>query len=71
MAEQIAYVLKQAEIGTPVAEICRKIGVSEQTFSSSPRGFDFRYRCRRSRPRLDDASAGSGYHIIYKAPSTE
>lgn len=30
--EQIAYVLKQAEIGTPVADICRKIGISEQTF---------------------------------------
>jgi putative transposase len=31
-AEQIAYVLKQAEVGTPVSEVCRKIGISEQTF---------------------------------------
>jgi putative transposase len=31
-AEQIAYVLKQAEVGTPVADVCRKIGVTEQTF---------------------------------------
>lgn len=30
--EQIAFVLKQAELGTPVDEVCRKIGVSEQTF---------------------------------------
>jgi putative transposase len=30
--EQIAYALRQAETGTPVAEICRKLGVSEQTF---------------------------------------
>lgn len=30
--EQIAFVLKQAELGTPVDEVCRKIGISEQTF---------------------------------------
>jgi putative transposase len=30
--EQIAYALRQAEGGTPVAELCRKLGVSEQSF---------------------------------------
>ena len=30
--EQIAYALRQAETGTPVTDICRKLGVSEQTF---------------------------------------
>ena len=30
--EQIVAVLKQAEIGTPVAELIRKVGISEQTF---------------------------------------
>src|SRR5215207_826823 len=30
--EQIAYALHEVEVGTPVAEICRQIGVSEQTF---------------------------------------
>ena len=30
--EQIAYALRQAETGTSVADICRKLGVSEQTF---------------------------------------
>ena len=30
--EQIAYALRQAELGTPVAEGVRKMGVSEQTF---------------------------------------
>ncbi len=30
--EQIAFVLKQVEVGTPVDEVCRKVGVSEQTF---------------------------------------
>ena len=34
--EQIAYALKQAELGTAVPEICRKLGIAEQTF----------YRCR-------------------------
>ena len=30
--EQIAYALHQAESGTVPAEICRKLGISEQTF---------------------------------------
>lgn len=30
--EQIAYAIRQAEQGTPAAEICRKMGISEQTF---------------------------------------
>jgi len=30
--EQIAFALKQAELGTPVPEVCRKMGVSEATF---------------------------------------
>lgn len=29
---QIAFVLKQAEDGTPVAEVCRKVGIAEATF---------------------------------------
>ena len=30
--EQIAYALRQAETGTPVAEVLRRMGISEQTF---------------------------------------
>ena len=30
--EQVAFALKQAELGTPVAEVCRKMGVSEPSF---------------------------------------
>jgi putative transposase len=29
--KQIAFALKQAELGTPVADVCRKLGISEQT----------------------------------------
>lgn len=29
---QIAFILRQAEEGTPVAEVCRKSGISEQTY---------------------------------------
>jgi putative transposase len=29
---QIAFALQQAESGTRVAEVCRKMGISEQTF---------------------------------------
>jgi hypothetical protein len=30
--QQIAFALKQAETGTPVEEVCRKLGISQQTF---------------------------------------
>lgn len=30
--EQMAFALRQAESGVPVAEVCRKLGVTEQTF---------------------------------------
>jgi len=30
--EQIGFALRQAEAGTPVEEICRKLGVAEATF---------------------------------------
>lgn len=36
--EQVAFALKQAELGTPVPEVCRKMGVSDATF----------YNCARS-----------------------
>ena len=30
--EQIVGILKQAEVGVPVGELCRQAGISEQTF---------------------------------------
>ncbi len=37
--EQIVYALRQAESGTPVVEVCRKLGVTEQTFDRWKRKF--------------------------------
>ena len=30
--EQVAYAIRQVDGGTPVGELCRKLGISEQTF---------------------------------------
>ena len=30
--EQITFALKQQELGTPVEEICRKLGIAQATF---------------------------------------
>ncbi len=30
--ERIAFALKQAEVGTPVEAVCRKMGISDATF---------------------------------------
>jgi len=35
--EQISYALRQLEAGTPVLEVCRRLGITEQTF----------YRCKK------------------------
>jgi hypothetical protein len=45
--EQIAPVLKQAELGVPVAEVIRKVGISEQTFTD---GRSSMLAWRRTRP---------------------
>src|SRR5690348_15458990 len=37
--EQIAYALRQVESGTSVPEVCRKLGISEQTFYRWKRKF--------------------------------
>jgi putative transposase len=37
--EQIVHALRQAEAGTPSVEVCRKLGVSEQTFYRWKRQF--------------------------------
>lgn len=37
--EQIAFALKQSESGVPVAEVCRKMGVSENTFYAPKKKF--------------------------------
>ena len=39
--EQMIGVLKQAQVGVPVAEVIRKAGISEQTF--------YRWKAKRSR----------------------
>jgi putative transposase len=37
--EQIGYALREAEAGTSVLEMCRKLGISEQTFYRWKRKF--------------------------------
>ncbi len=36
---QIAFVMQQAEDGTPVAEVCRKAGIAEATFYNWPKKY--------------------------------
>ena len=31
-AQQVAHAVHQVEAGVPIAEVCRKFGISEQTF---------------------------------------
>ena len=38
--EQITYALRQVESGKPVGEVCRQIGVSEQSFYRRKRKYE-------------------------------
>jgi len=55
---QIAFVLKQAQDGTPVGEVCRKAGISDATF------YNWRKKYTGSMPsemkRLRQLEAGGG-----------
>ncbi len=46
---QIAFALKQAETGIPVAEVTRKMGITEQTF------YRWKKRCEVSALPSSDA----------------
>ena len=45
--EQIAYALRQAETGTAVTEVCRAMGISEQTY--------YRWKKQYGGMRIDEA----------------
>ncbi|MDX2106769.1 MAG: transposase [Candidatus Melainabacteria bacterium] len=49
--EQIAWALKQAELGTPVEEVCRKLGISKATLFAWKKKFGglSTYELRRMR----------------------
>lgn len=51
---QIAFVLKQAEDGTAIGEVCRKAGISEATF----------YNWRKKYAGLLLALAGTDFLIV-------
>ena len=36
---QVAFVLRQAEDGTPIGEVCRKAGIAEGTFYNWPKRY--------------------------------
>ena len=40
----MAFALRQAEGGTPVSEICRKMGVSEQILRQAQDGLYYRWK---------------------------
>jgi putative transposase len=55
--QQVAAALRRAENGTPVGEVCRKVGISGQTFYHWKRKFagigvaELR-RCAKSKTRI-------------------
>ena len=42
LEEQIVYVIRQAEAGTPVGDLCRQLGVSDATFYAWKKKYAYR-----------------------------
>ncbi len=59
--EQIVGVLKQAEVGVPVAEVIRKAGISEQTF----------YRWKKHYVGLESDASEHGPEIVSRVEAVE
>jgi putative transposase len=57
---QIVGVLKQAEAGVPVKDLCRKLGISDQTFYNWSRLTRSHPRSFLSKARLNRASSRAG-----------
>lgn len=56
--EQIAYALRLADSGTPVVDVCRKLGVSEATFYTWKKKYaDFGVSELRKLKQLEDENA--------------
>lgn len=60
--EQIAFALRQAESGTSVSEIVRKMGISEQPFQGAGRFHKYRREVRMRRFRGGDKDV-AGVHV--------
>ena len=58
--EQVAYALRLAESGTPVADVCRQIGIAEATF----------YLWKKKYGRLDPSQQGDRNVSFSASPST-
>ena len=45
--EQIVYTLRQADSGTPISDLCRQLGIAEQTFKYAHLGVSELRRLRQ------------------------
>lgn len=64
--EHIVAVLKQAELGTPVADLIRKVGITEQTFyrwKKQYKGLD-RNKCENSKNSKRRTRGSNGLSLI-------
>jgi len=57
--EQIVYALRQVEIAAPISDLCRQLGVVEQTF----------YACKKKYAQLDFAASRDAFDSPPIVPS--
>ena len=62
---QIAFILQQADEGTPVVEVCRKAGISDATFYSWRKRYGGLMPSEVKRMRqLEDETTGSRRSLL-------
>jgi transposase len=67
--EQIAFALKQAEVGTPIEEVCQKMGISDATNSRAEVRLSAESAIRRSRRFRPLTGIGTGATATAQYPS--
>jgi putative transposase len=60
--EQIVGVLKQAEVGVPVAELIRKVGITEQTY--------YRWKAKYAGLEVDRYARSSSFEMRTRSSSS-
>jgi putative transposase len=61
---QIAFILRQAEEGTAIGEICRKAGISEATFNNWRKKYNGLTPSEMKRPRQREEENGKIKKIV-------
>lgn len=67
--EQVAYALRQAESGTPVADVCRQMGIAEATSYIWKKKYSTRASGRQNCASIGHRMGTLGFEVETRSPT--